>query len=256
MTIVAAYGDRVAGALRVLRAEGGSATTDEMTLAYDAPESWALPGGACSIRFVDLELDRAPEIFVSFHGVRASVVWVFRWDGSTLVNLTPLQTTGDRQASLLLTPVVYDLEHRGSQRLVTVREVGMPPPGQPMRTAGAVYRLGPRGLEPEKSVLAVAGFRGDVPAASNARSFRLAADSKPPFTVRVVNGDRGGQHRVAGASIRLNDVEVLGAADVHGATAALSTTLPRLPVTNRLDVALSGPPDGQLIVVIEDATPR
>ena len=250
--VVAVYTDRTSGVIRVLRADG----TGGMQPVWDHPDSWLLPGGRCTIRLQDVDFDGEPEIFAYFQGVRASVGWIFRWDGAALASLTPTSPSGGRDASMLLGPVLYDLEHSGTLRVVAARSIENPGPDQRPRNPAFVYRLGPNGFAVEKSILAVMGFRADVDPSGNVRPFRLVQDSAPPFRMRVVNGSRNGANRVDGATIFVNDVAVLGPAEVNGRTEFTTTVLPPLPTANRVRATLTGAPDASIIVLIEDSTSR
>ena len=75
------------------------------------------------------------------------------------------------------------------------------------------------GYTVQGSVIAVIGYRADVDARSNLRSFRLIEDSAAPYRLRVVNGDRFGKHRVTGATIQVNEVPVLEPRDLSDAMA-------------------------------------
>src|SRR5262245_30591498 len=88
--ILAAYTDRTNGAVRAMR-RNAAGTWD---LAYDSPDTLVMNGRGSQVGLRDLDLDTLPETaFVSFFGARASSAWVFRWDGNTLANLTPTQST-------------------------------------------------------------------------------------------------------------------------------------------------------------------
>ena len=250
--VIAAYTDQSNGAVRVLRRNDAGV----LEVVYDNPDVWMLRGTRCTVRLRDVDFDDEPEAFVYFRGTRASPGWIFRWDGSALVNLTPTRLDDGRELSLLLDPVVYDLEHDGTLRVVASREIATRVPGQRPRNPAYVYRLGPTGFEVEKSILGVMGFRADVDPSGNVRSFRLVEDSFPPFTLRVINGDRSGQNRVSGASIRVNEVEVIGPQQVNVTTEFTDTVLTSLFVENRLTVTLTGPPDAIIIVLVEDSTQR
>ena len=251
--VLAAYTDRAAGAIRVLRRTSGGM----FEVAYDNPANWALPGTDCQVRLHDLDFDGRQEAIVYFLGVRASPGWIVQWDGSTLRNLTPTDPNGERLSSLLLSPAVYDLEHTGSLRVVAAREIERPGPREQPRNPAFVYRFGSSGYEMEKGILGVMGFRADVDPRGNQRSFRLVQDSLPPFTLRVINGDRSGRNRVSGATIRLNNVEVLGPAQVNERTQFSSTVLTALYTDNQLTATLeSDNPAAFIIVLIEDSTKR
>jgi hypothetical protein len=251
--VLAAYAGQSSGAVRVLRWNASGA----LGVAFDAPASWALPGAPrCTIRLQDVDGDGEPEAFVYFQGVRGSVAWIFKWDGAALASLTPTTTTAGREASRLLSPVLYDLEHSGTPRLVAARSIEMLPPGQRARDAAFVYRLGPHGYEVEKSILAIMGFRADVDPSGNLRSFRLVHDSAPPFRLRVINGDRSGRNRVTGATIFVNDQAVIGPQEVNAGTEFTTVVLPPLAVANQVRATLTGPPEASIIVLVEDSTSR
>jgi hypothetical protein len=252
--VLAAYTDRANGALRVLRRTGNSGFEP----VFDNPPTWALPGTRtrCTIRLDDLDADGRPEVFVAFEGPRASVGWVVRWEGTRLVNLTPTRTVDGRETSLLLNPAVYDLEHRGSLRVIAARDFASPPPGVPAALPAYVYRLGAAALEAESSILAVMGFRADVNPESNLRSFRVITDSSPPYTLRVVNGDRDGRRRVTGATVALNNTPVLGPAQINDGVEFTTATVPALLVQNHITATLSGAPDAFILVLVQDNTRR
>jgi len=250
--LIAAYTDQSSGVVRVLRRNAAGV----FEAAYDSPRSWLLSGRRCGIRLHDVDVDGQPEAFVSFYGVRASSGWIFAWNGSSLTNLTPTRFEGGRESSSLLDPVVYDLTHSGPLRVVASRGVDRFLPGQRLTHPAWVYRPGPSGFVAESSMLAVMGFRADVDPAGNVRPFRLMRDSSPPYTLRVINGDRFGGHRVTGASIRINELEVIGSDEVHAGVEFASTVVAELLTENRVTATLTGPPDATLIVLVEDSTRR
>ena len=252
--IVAAYADRSSGAVRVLRRRD----TGMVEVAFDHPETWRLPGArsGCAIRLQDVDFDGQPEVFVYFQGTRASVGWIFSWDDSTLSSLTPTDAGGGRGASVLLDPVAYDLEHSGPLRVIAATEVSTTVPGVRAGRPAFVYRLGPSGYEVESSILAVMGFRADVDPRGNLRTFRLVTDSSPPFTLRIINGDRSGGNRVTGATILVNNEEVLGPAQVNERTQFTTAVLPSVFIQNHVTATLTGPPEGYIIMLVEDSTER
>ena len=250
--MLAAYTTRTAGALRLLRRSDAGA----YQVAFDSPDGWAMPGGRCTIRLRDVDFDGQPEAFVSFQSVRASTGWIFKWDGATLRNLTPTESLEGRVSSLLLDPALYDLDHQGPLELIAARAVERQVPGTRSRNPAYVYGLTENGYTVQGSVLAVIGYRADVDARSNLRSFRLIEDSTAPYRLRVVNGDRFGKHRVTGATILVNEVPVMEPRDLTDAIAFASVTIPPLTVQNHVTATLTGPADGTLLVLIEDATKR
>ncbi|NOT45710.1 MAG: hypothetical protein HOP14_14000 [Acidobacteria bacterium] len=252
LVVVAAYTDRTAGAIRVLRRGPDGA----FAVAADSPPAWLLPGPRCSMQLEDLEADGRPEVFVYFEGRRSATGWVVRWDDAGLTNLTPTRSRDGRDVSLLLDPVVYDLAHEGPLRVIAARETQNTAPGVRASSPAYVYRPGPSGLVEEQAILAVMGFRADVAAASNLRVFRLVTDSSPPLTLRVINGARGGTRRVESLRLELNYRPLEGAGAVNAATEFTTLTVPDPQIENRLTAALTGAPDAIVIVLVEDATPR
>jgi len=250
--VLAAYTDRSAGAVRVLRRNAGGT----LEVAQDSPGTWVLPGTECQIRLLDLDFDGQQEAIVYFLGVRASPGWILKWDGTKLVSLTPTRFDGDRESSVLLSPTAYDLEHKGALLIIAAREIERPGPGQQPRSPAFVYRLGPSGYQMEKGILAVMGFRADVDPRGNQRAFRLVRDSFPPWTLRVINGDRTGHNRVTGASIRVNDQEVLGPQELNERTEFVTTVLTSLTTENHLTATLSGPDEAFITVLVGDSTKR
>jgi hypothetical protein len=225
-------------------------------VAFDRPEAWSMPGSRCVIRLRDLDFDGQPEALVYFQGVRASSGWIFKWDGTSLRNLTPTDSSDGRTSSLLLDPQLYDLDHSGPLEVIASRIVERQIPGTRSRNPAYVYGLTEAGYTVRGSLLAVIPYRADVDSRSNLRSFRLLEDSTAPYRLRVVNGDRFGRHRVAGATIRINEVAVLEPRDLTDAMASVALALPSLTVQNHVTAALTGPPDGTLLVLVEDATTR
>jgi hypothetical protein len=100
------------------------------------------------------------------------------------------------------------------------------------------------------------GFRADVDPSGNVRPFRLVQDSAPPYKMRVINGNRSGGNRVDGATIFVNDMAVLGPAEVNARTPFATTVLPPLVTANHVKATLTGAPDASIIVLIEDSTNR
>ena len=242
--LLAAYTTRTAGALRLLRrTEGGP-----YQVAFDSPDGWAMPGGRCAIRLRDVDFDGQPEAFVSFQSVRASTGWIFKWDGTTLRNLTPTESIEGRVSSLLLDPPSTTSTTRAPLELIAARTVERQVPGTRSSSPAFVYGLTEAGFAVQGSVIAVIGYRADVDARSNLRSFRLIEDSAAPYRLRVVNGDRFGKRRVTGATIQVNEVPVLEPRDLSDAMAFASVTIPQLAVQNHVTATLTGPADGTLLV--------
>jgi len=250
--VIAAYTNRTDGVVRVLARQ----PSGDLEAVAETPDFLALPGGRCNVRMLDLDFDGRQEIFVNFTGVRAVTTWAFRWDGTRLVNLTPTERGGRGDSSLLLSAQTWDLEHDGPVRVVAERVIERPGPRMRPRNPAYVYRLGANGFEIEKTIVAIMGFRGDVDPRSNLRPFRLIEDSRPPYTMRLINGERGGRNRVDSATIFINNRAVTDQRDLNANIEFASVPLPELFTENHLTATLTGSPDARLIVVIEDSTER
>lgn len=250
--VIAGYTNRSNGAIRVLqRTEQG-----QLAVTFDNPERWVLPGARCTVRLRDVDFDGRPEVFVSFQAVRASAGWVFKWDGTTLSSLTPVRTAEGRESSLLMDPTTYDLDHQGPLEIIAARDVERLGPGMRSQTPAFVYRLGANGFEVDGSLLVVAAYRGDVDPRANSRSFRLLQDSSGPFKMRLVNGDRAGNHRVTGVTVTINELTIVEPRDVTASTQFASAAVPSLAVQNHVTATLTGPPDATLLVLLEDSVNR
>jgi hypothetical protein len=103
-------------------------------------------------------------------------------------------------------------------------------------------------------VLKVARFRTDSDPRSKVSHFRQSADSQGPFVVRVVNGDRFGQHRVSSASVMLNGNVIISS--VTNQVEFSETVVSTLPIENTMTVTMSGDPDATITVVVSDGTVR
>ena len=146
-----------------------------------------------------------------------------------------------RVSSLLLDLQFYDLDHTGPLEVIASRIVERATPGARSRNPAFIYGLTETGYSAQGSLIAVIAYRADVDARSNLRSFRLIEDSVAPYRLRVVNGDRFGQHRVTGATIQVNEVPVLEPRDLSGAMPFASVAIPTLEVQNHVTATLSGP---------------
>jgi hypothetical protein len=250
--VIAGYTDRSTGVIRVLR-RGDRGTFDVVA---ENPDAWVLSGTDCDVRLQDLDFDGRQEAIVYFLGVRASTGWILKWDGGKLVSLTPTTSSAGRDSSLLLSPTVYDLDHQSSLRVVAPKAIEQMGPGQMARNPAFVYRLGPSRYEMEKGILAIMGFRADVDPRGNERAFRLIQDSVPPWVLRVVNGDRSGGHRVTGATIDINDQQVLGPSALSARTEFVTKVLSSLTTVNHLTATLTGPDEAFITVLVEDSTKR
>jgi hypothetical protein len=142
-TIVAAYTNHTEAAVRILRAGSGG-----FYVAAEPPAGLDLSGVRCEVALEDIDADGRREIRADFSVNRATVSWLFRWDGQQLVNLTPTAagTATGAQASAFVNGTLVDTDNDG------IKEIYVQPehprsPDEPV-LPGVLYRLsGDRYLE-------------------------------------------------------------------------------------------------------------
>jgi hypothetical protein len=247
--IVAGYTNLIAGAVRVLVAEGSG-----FRVAAE-PDGDLLAGGMCSVQRVDVNHDAAPEAHVKFLSNNASVDWIYAWDGQALTNLTPVTSdpiSGGAE-SILFNGSLVDTNGDGVLEAyssdISVRDVP--------RVAGQVFHLSGGRYVFEKSVVEVRQFERSTqtPETESVR-VPLPAGAQGPFTLRVFNGAGVVGSRVENAvdsgRIWINGQEVVRPND-FGNQVALIERVVTLQSESTLQVRLAGSPGGRISVVI-DAT--
>jgi hypothetical protein len=247
--IVAGYSDTASAVLRVLGVDqNGSfqALRDSTVTLY---------GIDCTIKLVDLDSNSPPEILLEFSGVKGSAMWVFRWTGVDLFNLTAMNN-GSVASSLLTNAAISDLYHDGTLQLVAFDGERPSQTDGRYETANEVFRLGSTGYEHDKYIVAYSQYGVTVDPRVNVTTFALIADSVGPYTLRVVNGDRQGNHRVTSGSIRVNGAEIISSSQLNATTEFVTTVLTSLPANNRVEAILTGDEGAIITLVVEDSTTR
>jgi hypothetical protein len=202
-------------------------------------------GHKCAITAIDLTGDGAPELYINFRGAQA---WVFALSGSTLTNLTPVETYSGVDTTRLYRPALCDVRHDGTIQVCTAPGDDIP---------AKVYQSTGTTFAPERFALTVLRFQADWASDAKIASFSLLPDSVGPFTVRVVNGDRSGQHRVTSGSVRINNVEQITASQLTDSVEFVEAEISgSLLSSNEISVNLTGAANSTIFVIVRDSTSR
>jgi len=202
---------------------------------------------SCDVKLIDVNGDGANEIMAMLSAMHGAKAWIFRWSGSTLVNISPLETNANETFSRLVDPAFIDLYHDGTLQVLSAG--GELEPLEVFRLQAGAYVY-------DKGILGAAQFTMGADPRSNNMTFHLLADSTGPFTVRVVNGDRLGQQRVTGGSVQVNGTEVISSSQLTSSVEVVSSSLGKLPAENTLEVSLTGSNNAFVVVMVADSTKR
>ena len=251
--IIAGYTDLYEGVTRVLtRGAGGT-----YVVGYEVPATYDISGSSCSATLFDVDFDGQQEVLLEFSGHGGSEGWLFRWNGAQLTNLAPTTIVGDREQTRLFSPNPIDATHAGGMQILC--PVGNEPldDNEPARYPDEIYEPGLDGIYARsRFVLGIEQFREGSDPRAKVFQFRRSQDSVGPFLLRVANGDRNGQHRVATGTISLNDIVVVKASQLTGGVEFVDVTIGDLPVENTIIVSLTGDDDSTIIVTVSDSTLR
>jgi hypothetical protein len=250
--IVAGYTNSGAAMMRVLvRTPAGP-----FEVAAESPESLAMFGSDCSIEFLSLSGSDSREILLNLD--LDSAGWVFRWSQGQLLNLTPTEQDEEGQAwSRIVNFSLVDVLRDGTTQIYAVP--WLPPSGPRATYTPLLFRSSEVGYVPLKEVVVLA-FPEVFPSTAEFPyfvRFLLPPSVTGPYSLRVINGDAAGHHRVRALSVRINGAEVLGLThvnrEVEFADVALASSLPD---RNRLDVTMDGELGDYLILMIEQVPPQ
>lgn len=252
-TIVAAYTNGSDGTVRVIQVQSDGT----YALAF---EPAGLDLGGLDVAMEPLVIDQSgrPTVEVSFGAVRpTSADWIFRWDGTNLINLTPMETEKDgSKYTLLCLSKFVDLDHDGDMEIIS--EESYPPPvvdtGELPDAAESVYRLTPSGYVLDRPVLFFSYFsRKTATPTTEIREFSLLKNSAGPYVLKITNGDRDGSNRISSAHILLNGVEVVTPNMLNQGAEFLSIPVALQP-HNTLEVTLTAKPQGSILLTVEDTS--
>lgn len=248
--LLAAYTNGVSGAIRLILLQG-----DDSYQVVQEPSGLDLGGPYVSAELLDVDGDSRMDAVVHFSSFRAQTTeWIFRWNGSSVENLTPLlpEDLGSKSSQLVLSKFV-DLDLDG--KLEIISEENYPPQTDENGYAlggSVVFKLGATGYVVDRPLLSWGNFvRRSGPPRTDATEFLLLADSSGPYTLKLTNGAFGGSKRVSSARIVLNGTEILAPNQFSQQIEFLTVSV-NLQKENRMEVTLAGIPLGEVWITIED----
>ena len=217
------------------------------------PSGLAMDSAGCSVELHDVDGDGVQEIWYRFGGQRGEGNWVFKWDGSQLVNIGP---TGSNSRigtwSKISNGMLLDVYHDGTQQILsTDATTAMPDlPDRLYKLANGQYVLD------STLVTAFPFTRGKGAPAPDLWPFNIISQSTGPYVLKITNGDRGGANRVTSGHILVNGTQIFGPSDFGQQVEFLSAPLTNVQAgDNTLSVQLEAAPGSHLIVLIQDQTP-
>jgi len=250
-TIVAGYTNSVDGAVLVIQAQ-----LDGEYNVVSEPTGLDLGGVGVTVEPLVIDQSGLPTVEVSFSSFRANTGdWIFRWDGSKLVNLTPTKSDEDGTKYTLLVLATYvDLDHDGL--LEAISQHNYPPPvvdtGELPDAEASVYKLTPNGYVLDRPLLSFNEFfRKTSAPVTETYEFSLLKNSVGPYVLKITNGERDGSNRLSSGQIVLNGVVVVTANMLNQGAEFLSVPVSLQP-HNTLLVTLAAKPKGHIAIVVED----
>jgi hypothetical protein len=251
--IIAGYSDANDVVARVLNRNASG----QFEVSYESPSSIPMVGQSCDVTTHDFDGDQQLDAFFELSHGQSSAAWTFRRNATLLENVTPTYAESGKTLSMLFEAAVYDLNHDGTLQVMASGDSEADATGGVIRkTPHQVFRWNGTGFVHDRWVVAVAAPSADNDSLLNVVPLVPIVDSVAPYVLKVVNGERGGQRRVAGGSIRLNDVEIVSPEQLNGQVESLVVTITDLPVGSALVATLTGPSDAIVTLTIEDSTQR
>ena len=160
----------------------------------------------CALTAVDFDGDARPEVFLTVVlGMKGEHVrgWVFRWLGTAASPEPDARLT--RVAGELSNPEVIDVLHDGTMQ---IHEYEVHQEGDDVWQTFWVSSAVPRSPNPLARFAAAWTICFDALCIDDPTELRNV-NSSTRYTLRLVNGDRAGAHRVGVTSVEVNDRELL-----------------------------------------------
>lgn len=245
-TIVAGYSDGANGTVQVLTQQGPG----NYAIAFE-PSGLDLGGDNCDAELIDVDGDGVNEIHISFAAQADGSDWVFKWNGTTLTSIGPVIARRGRLGSAAFNSAFLDLYHDGTLQMLSG---GDPDNGIP----NVVYRLVNGVFVQDSPVLCCVDdfVRNTGAPQTQSAAFNLVQGSTGPYTLMVINGDRGGANRVSSGRITLNGTDLVLPNQFNQQVETISAPIPLLNTgQNVFSVQLDGPPGSHLRVLVKDQTP-
>jgi hypothetical protein len=246
-TIVAAYTNHTEAVIRVLRAgAGGFDVVAEPQAGLDLTGVW------CDVILEDVDADGRKDIRVDFSVNRATVSWLFRWDGQQLWNLTPTTSTGATgyQMSSFVNGALVDVDIDGTKEIYVQPEYPRFP-DEPVLPP-LLYRLAGDQYVEDRPLVGIWPFvRETSTTQTDNVPVTLPRGARGPYTLRVVNGLPDGTARAASAQVWMNGREILSPRDLGNNVAVIERQV-TLGAENQLAVRFAGQPStSELLIIIE-----
>lgn len=244
-TIVAAYTNHTAAAVRVLQARAGG-----FEVVAEPASGLGLTGVWCDITLEDLDADGRKEILVDFSVNRDTVSWVFRWDGQQLLNMTPTTAgaiTGYGMSNVVNGDLV-DVDNDGT------KEIYVSPsyprfPDEPIQ-AGVLYRLESGQYVEEMQLVGMWSLtRKTGTLETSTMTFAVPEVARGPYMLRVVNGRPDRTARATNVQLWIDGREILAPTDFGGDAAIIEREV-ALAGEHRLAVRFAGQPSGEILIII------
>lgn len=241
--IVAAYSNGSVGVVRVIRKNGSSATlVDEADVKGN--------GSYAHLRLLDLERDGRPEVIVSWLSQgRASVEWILKWNGSSLLSIGPAKGSSSGIVhSLTINAEYVDIDRDGDLDLAV--------PATLIESADdtsvAVFTLdggkyGTERLIPFLELMYCDSVEGEPVPCKEMRDFGVKAPGGG-YTLRVFSDAARGSVRTG--TIKLNGVEVITSKEFEMPSLNIAREV-TLAATNSLEVEVLGKKGCEVAVVID-----
>ena len=218
------------------------------------PSGLTMDSAGCSVELHDVDGDGVQEVWYRFGGQRGEGNWVFKWDGSQLVNIGPTSSNSRIGTwTQISNGMLLDVYHDGTQQILsTDATTGMPDlPDRLYRLSNGQYVLD------STLVTAFTFSRATGKPQTDLWPFNVIGPSTGPYVLKITNGDRGGAHRVTSGHILMNGIQTFGPSDFSQQVEFLSAPLTNIqPGENTLSVELEGAPGSHLVVMIQDQTPK
>jgi len=238
--IIAAYTNGFSAAVRVLKKQGGT-----FVLADQSHVDW-LTGIFPSVRLLDLDGDKKPEIIASFSGPRGAVAdWVFRWNGNSLELISPQPFDADGRLFIALVDSLFvDLDRDGKLEVISARQVD----DELVNDVFGFDNLGH--LQFRKSLNYFRTYYRHAEKPNPITRAFITNRTELPYVVKILNGDPSGQNRVSSAEVSLNGVTIAGPNRFSQQVSEINVPV-ALQQPNEITVELGGAPGSQITVVVE-----
>ena len=240
--IAAVYTNAVRGVLRVLAPNGSSARVV-------AESSLEMPGITPDVLAVNLDNQGGDEVIVNLGQTTGNTAsWIYRWNGETLVSMTPMTGEGDETATQILNARWEDVVGDGLQELLVPDSVlPFDEENAPLVHWSVLPWNGSDWTAAGSSVSELTWFYRQTGApAAQSESF----DADPgSYLLRIVNGEPDGANRVSSATLTLNGETVI-TQNAFNQNAHVIEVPVTLAAANTLSATLNGAPGGNITVVL------